>query len=225
MTMRVVLSRQLAEVRSSVLDLGARVERALVQAMLALKTRDGALAQEVIDGDKRLNELRYAIEEQCVEIMALHQPMARDLRDLLTAVNLVQELERIADHAKGIATLALRLQDGPLPPDLTSLQNMATDAQGILRHSLDAYAASDAAMAYRAAEEDAPINARYNAIVQSLVEFMASDPSAQMPATYLLWIAHNIERVADRSTNIAERVIFQVTGELVDFGTETVPSK
>ncbi len=225
MTMRVVLSRQLAEVRTNLLDLGAQVERALAQAMTALVTRDGALAQEVIANDKRLNELRYTIEEQCVEIMARHQPMARDLRDLLTAVNLAQELERIADHAKGIATLALKLQDGPMPPDLTNLKSMAVDAQGILHHSLDAYAAGDAAMAYRAAEEDGPINARYDAIVHTLLEFMASDPTAQMPATYLLWIAHNIERSADRATNIAERVIFQVTGELVDFGAETVPSK
>ncbi|MFN8471606.1 MAG: phosphate signaling complex protein PhoU [Anaerolineae bacterium] len=223
--MRIVLSRQLSEVRSNLLDLGAQVERALAHAMTALSTRDGALAQEVIQNDQRLNELRYAIEEQCVEIMARHQPMARDLRDLLTAVNLAQELERIADHAKGIAVLSLRLEGGPMPPDLSSLQSMATDAQRILRHSLDAYAAGDAAMAYRAADEDAPINARYKAVTQSLVEFMASDPSAQMPATYLLWIAHNIERTADRATNIAERVIFQVTGEMVDFGAETIPGQ
>jgi phosphate transport system protein len=220
MTIRTVLVREMREVRASLLEMGSLAERAVARSMQALTQHDRSLAQTVIDDDGGINKLRYAIEEQCVTIIATQQPMAGDLREIITTVSIVAELERIADHAKGIARLTHRLDGAPMPPDLAGLPALADDVRSILRNSVDAYVARDEAMARRVVRQDDPIDRRYQAIFQSLILFMGSDPSAHTPATYLLWIAHNLERIGDRATNIAERVVFLVTGQLVELDSD-----
>ncbi len=216
MTQRITLTRQLREMRAGLLELGSLAERAVTRAMQALQTRDRDLAQRVIDDDLGINRLRYTVEEQVVTVMATQQPMAGDLRELLATVSIATELERIADHAKGIAVLTHRLADAPVPPDWAGLPAMGDEARRILRLSLDAYVSHDKALAVAVESQDDAIDHRYQAIFHELIDFMGTDAAARTPATYLLWVAHNLERIADRATNIAERVVFLITGSLVE---------
>lgn len=216
MTRRSTLERQLRELRTSLLDLGSLAERAIGRAMQALAASDLTLAQSVIDDDQGINKLRWQIETQCDTLIATQQPMAGDMREVVTTLSLVSELERIADHAKGIARLTLRLRGLPMPPDLAGLPGLADDVRHILRRALDAYVARDTELAYAVVRQDDAIDHRYQAIFQALIQVMATDPAMLTPATYLLWVAHNLERIGDRATNLAERVIFLVTGRLVE---------
>ncbi len=214
--MRVNFEKQLREVRARILELGSLAERAVAQAVDALTKRDLTLAQAVINGDIDINRLRYLIEEEITTIMATQQPTARDLRELVTALAITSELERIADHAKGIGRLVTRLNTLPMPPDLAGIPAMADDVRRMLRTSLDTYAEQDVAAAERVAQVDYEIDKRYLNIFQNLSDFMESGKAEQLGGTYLLWVAHNLERVGDRATNIAERVIFAATGRLVE---------
>lgn len=216
MAVRTSMMRDLRGIRADLLTLGREAEQALGLALTALVRRDLPLARAVIAGDLDIDRLRYQIEERCLEFIATQQPMAGDLREVVTSTSLASELERIADHAKGIARLALRLTDGPLPADLGGLPPLGDDVRRLLRESLQAYVDGDAARAKAVIKSDDPIDRRYQDIFQDLIAYMAADPSRQTSATYLIWVAHNLERIADRSTNIAERVLFMVTGKLGD---------
>ena len=216
MIRRASLERQLRETRASLLEMGSLAERAIGRATQALVMGDLALAQSVIDDDQGINRLRYQIEAQCDVLIATQQPIAGDLREVVTTLSLVSELERIADHAKGVARLTLRLDRLPRPTNLAGLPALADDVRQSLRRALDAYVARDTELAYAVIRQDDAVDRRYQAVFQALIQFMAADASMLTPATYLLWVAHNLERIGDRATNLAERVVFLVTGKLME---------
>ncbi|MFN8471607.1 MAG: phosphate signaling complex protein PhoU [Anaerolineae bacterium] len=214
--MRTIFEKQLREVRANILELGRLAERSIAQAVKALTGHDLTLAQAVVSGDADINRLRFVIEEEITLIIATQQPTARDLRELVTALAITSELERIADHAKGIGRLVGRLDALPTPPDLAGIPEMAEDVRRMLRDSLDAYAEQAVDQAEKVAQEDYEIDKRYQSIFETLGDFMDAGRPERMGGTYLLWVSHNLERVGDRATNIAERVIFAATGRIVE---------
>ncbi|MCS7251532.1 MAG: phosphate signaling complex protein PhoU [Anaerolineae bacterium] len=214
MQVRVMLERDLSAIRQDVLRLGGMVEQAIDRCIEALKRLDVKMAQEVIDFDEEINRMRYQIEEACLETIATQQPMASDLRAIIAATFCATNLERMGDHAKGIAKLTIEMADEPLLKPLIDIPRMAQIAKEMLRQVLEAYVEHDPEKARAAAARDDEVDALDEQIYRELITYMMQDPRTIFRATRLLWISHNLERIADRVTNIAERVIFMVTGEL-----------
>ncbi len=211
---RGALERELERIRSDILRLGSMVERAIERSIQALKDRDPDLAQQVINDDAEINQLRYAIEEHCLELIATQQPAARDLRLVIAATHLAVELERMADHAAGTAEIARRIYQEPLLKPLIDLPVMAKVAQEMIHAALDAFVAFDADAAQAVAARDDEIDNLYQQVFRELLTYMLEDPRNISRATYLLWVAHNLERIGDRVTNVCERVVFMATGKL-----------
>jgi phosphate transport system protein len=208
------LERDLTQIRDNVLRLGHMTAHAVEQAMRALKERDMALARQVVADDQAINQLRFKIEEECYHLMAMQQPMARDMRSLVTAVHLVVELERIADYAAGIAKLTLELEKDltfKVPPEMLRMGDISLE---MIRASIDAYVDWDAEKAQAIYERDGEVDKLDKKTYHTLLNLMINDPSKINVGTYLLWTSHNIERIADRVTNICERVIYMVTGNI-----------
>ena len=212
--LRTEYDRQYAEVQDSILRMGGLVERAITDALLCLQNRDQALAEEIITNDAVINELRFTIEENCVKLIATQQPAATDLRAVLAALSIVVDLERMGDHAAGIAKTVIRMGDKPLLKPLIDIPKMAEISRTMLGESLQAYIERDEASARAIAARDDEMDHLYKAIFDELVGMMSESPSAVERATYLLWSAHNLERIGDRVTNIAERVVFVGTGDM-----------
>ncbi len=212
---RTILNKELSDLRAHILQLTGMVENAVEQAMEALTTRNVDLAQVVISGDDRINALRFEIEEECLRILATQQPFATDLRTTITAMHLATELERIGDHAAGIARLVERMKDEPEIDSLHKLPKMAKRARGMLRESIDAYMDADSEKAIAMVRRDDKLDKQYHKVVRETLNEMRDDDYIRR-ATYLLWAGHNLERIGDRATNIAERVIFMVTGQFVE---------
>jgi phosphate transport system protein len=211
---RHILEQELEKLRSEVLSLGSMVESAIAESIVALKEQDSALAQQIISGDSSINALRYEIEERCLELIATQQPAASDLRCIIVATHLAVELERMGDYVKGIAEIVNRTLDQPLLKPLIDLPLMAKIASEMIHGALDAYAACDAEAARRVAARDEEIDALWQQVFRELLTYMLADPRTITRATYLLWVAHNLERIGDRATNMCERVIFMTTGKL-----------
>jgi phosphate transport system protein len=211
---RGTLERELESMRSDVLRMGSQVESAIERSVLALKNRDTQLAQQVINDDEEINALRYAIEEGCLQLIATQQPAAGDLRMVIAATHIAVELERMADHAEGTAVLVKRLAGEPLLKPLIDIPAMARISQEMIHAALDAFIAHDAEAARRVASRDDEIDALYQQVFRELLTYMLEDARNIGKATYLLWVAHNLERIGDRVTNICERVIFMTTGQL-----------
>lgn len=211
---RGAFDQKLIEVRDNILRMGQLVDLAIDQSMLSLKTQDQTLARQIISDDTVINNLRFRVEEECLTLIATQQPMASDLRVIVAAMNVVNDMERMADHATGIAKTVLRMGHEPLLKPLVDLPRMADSARDMLKRSLDAFLARDVAAARAIADEDDNIDHLYRAIFDELLEIMARDPSTIQRGTYLLWCAHNLERIGDRVTNIAERVVFMSTGTM-----------
>lgn len=211
---RSVLDRVFGEAQEDILRLGDLVERAIGNSLNCLQNRDRVLAEEVIRDDEAINELRFKIEETCLAIIATQQPTASDLRAVVAAMNIVVDIERMGDYATGIAKTVLRMGDEPLLKPLIDIPRMAELARQMLRDDLDAYIQRDAAGAREVADRDDEMDLLYKSIFDELVEIMAKDPSGATRATYLLWVAHNLERMGDRVTNISERIIFVTTGDM-----------
>jgi phosphate transport system protein len=209
---RTVFESALDQTERSTREFGQLVVEAVSQAMTALRTQDWALAERVIRNDAAINAKRYAIEEEAVGIIATQEPVARDLRLLVAIQNVIVDLERVADHAEGIARLVLRL-DVPLVVLPPALQRMAENATSMLEGSLAALFARDVEAARRVAGIDDEVDALMERVHRDLVAAMLRHPSSVDRATYLIWVAHNLERIADRATNICERVVYLVTGE------------
>jgi phosphate transport system protein len=210
---RSTLERELEQLRMEFLRMGSLVESAIERSVQALKMRDYDLAQQVINDDDAINQLRYDIEERCLELIATQQPAASDLRTATAATHIAVELERIADHAEGIAEIAERIFDEPLLKPLIDVPIMAQIACEMIHDALDAAIAHDVAAAGQVAARDDEIDALYQQIFRELLTYMLEDPRNISRATYLLWVAHNLERIGDRATNICERVIFMATGK------------
>lgn len=203
-----------AAIEDDILKMGSLVQDAIRNSLESLKQRDTNLAQEVIDRDLRINGLRFKIEEACLTLIATQQPTAGDLRSVVAAMNIVVDMERMADHASGIAKTVIRMGDEPLLKPLIDLPRMADLAREMLSDALDAFIKRDAPAAKAIAPRDEEMDLLYKAIFDELVEIMAHKPDSVERATYLLWCAHNLERIGDRAINIVERVIFMTTGDM-----------
>jgi len=206
--------RDLRQLQKQLLVLGETVDEAIAKSIDTLAKRDLALAQKLVADDALINKARYKIEERCLELIATQQPTASDLRLIIAVLHISTELERMADHAEGIAKITLMVGEEPLLKPLIDIPRMAQKARDMLKQSLKAFVEHDAAEAERICGEDDEVDALYDQVYRELLIFMLQDPRTISRATHLIWVAHNLERIADRVTNICERIIFWVTGEL-----------
>lgn len=221
MTTRSAFDQELQELRDNVLRMGSMVDTAVGRSIQALKERDQSLAQQIIAEDEDINELRFKVEGDCVRLIARQQPTARDLRFIVAAMTIVLDLERMGDHAAGIATIVLRMGSEPLLKPLIDLPRMAQIAREMLRASLDAFMSeTDEQEAMAIPDRDEEVDQLYNQIFRELITFMIEDPRTVTRAMYLVFCAHNIERIADRVTNICERVAFVATGHMQEIPSE-----
>jgi phosphate transport system protein len=216
---RETFERDLQELQDKMLALGNMVETAIVESVNCLKQRDRDCSQQLIAQDRVVNEKRFEIESETLILIATQQPMATDLRILAAVLEIAGELERIGDYAKGIAKINLMIGEEPLIKPLIDLPRMAEKASDMLHRALEAFAERDVALARSIPAEDDEVDALYNQVYRELLTFMITNPSTIDQATSLLWAAHNLERAADRVTNICERVIFTVTGEMRELDT------
>ena len=196
--------------------LAGMVEKAITRAVDALKTRDMEASQRVVREDDFIDQKRFEIEERCIDIIATQQPIARDLRTIIALLHITQELERMGDYAEGIAKISIMMGDTPLLKPLIDIPRMADKATLMLRHSLEALSDRDVVKAQQVCNDDDEVDALYDQVYRELLLFMIQDPQTIQRATWLLWAAHDLERIADRATNIAERVIYSVTGKMVE---------
>lgn len=211
---RELFERRLREMQDDVLVLGSMVEKAIQRSVEGLRERDLALSEKVVEDDLEINRRRYDIEEKCIQTMATQQPMAADLRVIVAILFISNELERIADHAEGIGRISLLLGADGAAPALGEIPQMAEECRQMLRGSLQAFIDRDADTARRLCDHDDVVDEIYTRTNDMLITRMIEEPSSVKVITYLTWTAHNLERIADRVTNICERVIFMVTGEL-----------
>jgi len=207
---------QLDQLRDNILRMGNLVERAIDLAMTSLKRHDVDLAEQVVMEDEKIDELELAIEKQCLLLLALQQPMARDLRFISTALKIDTDLERMGDYACNIAKIVLTLGDEPFIKPLVDLPRMAEVAQQMVRENLTAYVNRDKELALKAAEKDHEIDSLYNCIFRELLVLMTQNPKNIRQATYLLLVARHLERIGDHATNFSEWIIYMITGELVE---------
>ena len=217
---REAFERDLQRLQDEVLVLGSMVEKAIIESVEVLKRRDMEGARRLIAEDRILNEKRFAIEDDTLVLIATQQPMAGDLRTLAAVLAIISELERIGDYAKGISKINLMIGEEPLIKPLVDLPWMAEKARDMLHRALEAFVQRDVDLARAIPDDDDEVDALYNQVYRELLTFIMADPSTIDQATYLLWAAHNLERAADRVTNICERVVFTVTGEMVEMDVE-----
>ncbi len=213
---RSTLDREQSKIKDDILRMGSMVETAIDRSIQALKQRDVTLAQQVIDDDQTINAMRFKIEEECLTVIATQQPAASDLRATVAATHIAVELERMADHTKGIAQITLRMADQPLLKPLIDVPIMAGIVKDMTRNALDAFVRADADLARQIVKRDDEVDQLYQQIFRELLTYMLEDPKNIGRATFLLWVAHNLERIGDRATNLCERAIFISTGQLGD---------
>lgn len=218
MEIRTGFHERLREIQNEVLAMGSMVEKAILRSVEALKKRDEELAKQIITADMEINNKRFSIEEQCVQLIATQQPMAKDLRSLICAIHIISELERIGDHAEGIAKIVIMVGDEPPLKPLVDIPRMAQKTADMLHRSLDSFINLDAVEARKIVDEDDDVDDLYNQVFRELLVFMAEDPHTITRATRLIWVAHNLERSADRVTNICERIVYIVTGKMEEIG-------
>jgi phosphate transport system protein len=218
MEMRTTYHKKLREIQDDILVMGSMVGKAILRSIDALKNRDLELANQIITDDQKVNNLRFSIEEKCIELIATQQPMAGDLRIIVAILNITTEIERIGDYAVGIARITILIGDEPLLKPLIDIPRMAELTTDMLRRSLDAFVNRDAEVAKKIIAEDDLIDNLYDQVFRELLIFMAEDPKTITRATRLMWTAHNLERAADRVTNICERIVFIITGKMEEIG-------
>lgn len=204
--------QQLQELEDQMLLLGSLVDKAVDRSVAALKARDLEASRQVISDDFQINRMRFELEERCLDLIATQQPMASDLRAIIAILIIANELERMGDYAEGIAKINIMHGKEPLVKPLIDIPRMSEKGRDMLRRSLDAFVRRDVEAAKQIATEDDEIDALYDQVYRELLIIMIQDPHTINRATYLLWAAHNLERIADRVTNICERVVFMVTG-------------
>ncbi|RME43595.1 MAG: phosphate transport system regulatory protein PhoU [Chloroflexi bacterium] len=208
--------RELQRLQEEVLVLGGMVERALVDAVEILRQRDMDGARRLIAADREINEKRFAIEAETLVLISTQQPMAGDVRTLAAVLEIITELERMGDYAKGIARINLMIGEEPLIKPLVDIPRMAEKVRDMLHQALKAFVERDVNLARAIPARDDEIDALYNQVYRELLTLIMADPRKIDQATHLLWAAHNLERTADRVINICERVVFTVTGEMVE---------
>lgn len=204
---------ELHEIREKLLEMGGKVEVMIANALKSLVERDSVLAEETIAFDHQINHMEVEIDEKCLQVLALRQPAARDLRFLTLALKIVTDLERIGDQCRNIAKRARELNEEPPLKPYIDLPRMASAAATMVREALDAFVKGDAELALKVCRDDAFVDALNDQIQRELLVFMMSDPSAISRAVKVNYIAKCLERVADHATNVAEMVIFMVKGK------------
>ena len=214
--MRKAFETELQELKDEILLLGSMVEHAIINSVESLKKRDMKGAQDIIVKDKEINKKRFDIEAQLMVLIATQQPMAHDLRLLASSMEIISELERMGDYAKGIANINIRMGDEPLLKPLIDIPRMAQKGADMLHRALTAFVNEDLEIAKSIPMEDDEVDALYNQIYRELMVFIIEDPKNIERANWLLWVSHNLERVADRVTNICERTVFIATGEMIE---------
>ena len=213
---RQTLDREIHHLQDEVLLLGSMVEQALLNAIDSLKRRDVESARKVYLDDDLVNEKRYAIENRVLILFATQQPIAHDLRLLAAILEVITELERMGDYAKGIAKIVMKIGQSDIPIPSQEISRMGDQAVSMLHRALSAFITEDVAMAYRIPKEDDLVDELYNQIYPKMMAAMIADPEIIDHSNYIMWVVHNIERTADRVTNICERTIFIATGELLE---------
>lgn len=212
--LRKTFETEIQQVKDDVLLLGSMVEKALLDSVEALKKRDIKAAEKVFAEDLEINKKRFDIENKLMILIATQQPMAHDLRLLASTMEIISELERMGDYAKGIANINIRMGEAPLLKPLIDVPRMANKGADMLHRSLTAFVNEDIETAKSIPIEDDEVDALYNQVYHELMMFIIQDPKTIERANWLLWVAHNLERFADRVTNICERTVFIVTGEM-----------
>lgn len=211
---RQLFHKELSELHDAVLVMGSMAEKAILDSMEALKDGDREWSRKIIEDDTLINAKRFEIEDRCLFVIASQQPMATDLRALASILYIITDLERIADHAEGIARINLMMGDEPLPRRLGYIPSMADRAVAMLRSALKAYIDHDVVAANQICDADDEVDRLQDRVYEEAFAAMVADPSTIQRNTYLLWTSHNLERIADRCTNICERVIYTVTGHM-----------
>jgi phosphate transport system protein len=204
---------ELNEIREKLLEMGGKVEVMIANAMKSLVERDSKLADETIAFDHHINHMEVMIDEKCLQVLALRQPAARDLRFLTLALKIVTDLERIGDQCRNIAKRAKELNEEPPLKPYIDLPRMAAAAATMVREALDAFVKGDADLALKVCKDDAFVDNQNDQIQRELLVFMMSDPTTISRAIKVNYISKCLERVADHATNVAEMVIFMVKGK------------
>ena len=213
---RADFDRNLKTLEDDLISMGNMVEKAITKSLIGLKNRDLHLSRQVLEEDDYIDQQRCRLEEQVIDLIATQQPIAIDLRTLMAVLHIATELERMGDYAEGIAKISVMMGDEPSLKPLIDIPRMAEKAITMLQHSLDALVDRDETAAMVVCNDDDEVDDLYDQIYRELLTYMIQDPATIRRATYLLWVAHDLERIADRATNIAERVIFLVTGCLTE---------
>ncbi len=204
------------QIQDEMLVMGSLVEQATMQSIESLKKRDKKMAVEVYNSDRKINEKRYAIENSVLILIATQQPLAHDLRLLAALLEVSAEIERMGDYAKGIAKVVVNLGDIEIPIPIKEIEQMANMALSMLHRALGAFIIEDAVTAKSIPPEDDKVDEIYNKVQRQIVNLMIEKPQIIDHANLLMWVAHNLERMADRVSNICERTIFVTTGELLE---------
>jgi phosphate transport system protein len=210
------LNRQIHHIQDEILLLGSMVEQAMLTAVDCLKRRDVSTAREVYEGDIAINDKRFAIENAILILFATQQPMAHDLRLLAAMLEINTELERMGDYAKGNAKVVINLGDAPIDVPIKELSRMAELSVSMLHRSLSAFISENINQAMIIPHEDDVVDKLYNSVYNMLIQNMIHHPEMIDQINLLMWVAHNLERMADRTTNICERTVFIGTGELME---------
>jgi len=218
MEIRTAFHKKLREIQDDVLAMGNMAGKAILRSVDSLKDRDLELASRIIADDQKINSKRFEIEEKCIGLIATQQPMAGDLRIIIAILNITTEIERIGDYALGIAKIAIMIGEEPPLKPLIDIPRMAERTVDMLYRSLNAFIEQDDEAARKISTEDDLIDNLYDQVFRELLVFMAEDPKTITRATRLIWVTHNLERSADRVTNICERVVFIVTGKMEEIG-------
>jgi len=209
------MDQELDRLNDTVLRLGGEAERALVRSMKSLFDRDDAIAHEVLDHDDAIDQLEVDVDQQCVDIFALRQPAARDLRFVMSVAKMAPVLERIADHASNIARVVIELNKEPELKGDVRLQQMGTVASEMLGAALDAFTRRDADAAREVISRDTEINQLYNEIFHTLIELMSLEPGTATRDARLLFIAKHLERIGDYVTDICELTVYMAEASII----------
>jgi phosphate transport system protein len=209
------LDDELGSLRDRVLLLGGEAEQALERAMIALTERDSEIAREVLDHDDEVDHLEVEIDRQCIDIIALRQPAARDLRFVISVAKMAPVLERIADHACNIARTAIDLNNEPELKSVLNLRKMSDHALIMLRGALDSFTSSDAIAARQIIKSDSAINELYNHVFHQLIELMVTEPTTATRDARLLFVAKHLERIGDYVTDICELTVYMAEAAFI----------
>jgi phosphate transport system protein len=204
------------QLEKDITDMSQMVIAAINRSIEALKARNVDEARRIMDDDALINQKRWDIEEKCIYLIATQQPVASDLREIIAVLSIATELERMGDHAEGIGKIVILYGNEPPVKALVDIPRMAQKAVSMLARSLDAFIKRDAQAAKAICNEDDEVDLLHEQVYRELLSYMIEDPKTITIATYLIWVSHNLERIADRVTNICERIIFLVTGTMTE---------